>query len=85
MNEEVAIDIEEGKTLIFKVVAVSPPNEEGNCTVFFELNGQPREVVIANRKVAASVIKRPQAEEGKHQARRRAHAGNDCQCESGSR
>jgi pyruvate carboxylase len=63
MNEEVAIDIEEGKTLIFKLVAISPVNVEGNCTVFFELNGQPREVVVANRKVAASVIKRPQAEE----------------------
>ncbi|MCR4319060.1 MAG: hypothetical protein NUV74_01815, partial [Candidatus Brocadiaceae bacterium] len=28
------------------------------------LNGQPREIVIANRKVAVTVIKRPQAEEG---------------------
>lgn len=64
MNEEVAIDIEEGKTLIFKLVAISPVNAEGNCTIFFELNGQPREVVIANRKVAASVTRRPQAEEG---------------------
>ncbi|UJS18708.1 MAG: pyruvate carboxylase [Candidatus Jettenia sp.] len=64
MNEEVAIDIEEGKTLIFKLVAISPSNVEGNCTVFFELNGQPREVVIANRKAAASVTKRPQTEEG---------------------
>ncbi len=63
MNAEVAIDIEEGKTLIFKLVAISPVNAEGNCVVFFEMNGQPREVVVANRKVAASVIKRPQAEE----------------------
>ncbi len=64
MNEEVTIDIEEGKSLIFKLIAISPPNVEGNCTIFFELNGQPREVVIANRKVAASVIRRPRAEEG---------------------
>lgn len=64
MSEEVAIDIEEGKTLILKLVAISPVNADGNCTVFFELNGQPREIVIANRKVAASVIKRPQAEDG---------------------
>jgi pyruvate carboxylase len=63
MSEEIAIDIEEGKTLIFKLVAISPPNEEGNCTVFFEMNGQPREIVIANRKVAVTVVKRPQAEE----------------------
>ena len=64
MNEEVTLDIEEGKTLILKLVAISPVNAEGNCTVFLELNGQPREVVIPNRKVTASVIKRPQAEEG---------------------
>ena len=64
LNEEVAIDIEEGKTLIIKLVAVSPANEEGNCTVFFELNGQPREVIIPNKKVAASVQTRPQAENG---------------------
>ncbi|MEK7289890.1 MAG: pyruvate carboxylase, partial [Planctomycetota bacterium] len=51
-NEEVAIHIEEGKTLIVKVFAISPPNEDGNCAVFFEINGQPREVMIANRKVA---------------------------------
>ena len=63
MNEEVTLDIEEGKTLILKLVAISPVNAEGNCVVFFEMNGQPREVVVANRKVAASVIKRPQAEE----------------------
>lgn len=64
MNEEISIDIEEGKTLILKLVAISPANAEGNCTIFFELNGQPREVVIANRKVAASVTSHPQAEEG---------------------
>ena len=64
LNEEIAIDIEEGKTLIIKLVAVSPANEEGNCTVFFELNGQPREVIIPNKKVAASVQTRPQAEAG---------------------
>lgn len=64
MNEEIYIDIEEGKTLIFKLVAISPANAEGNCTVFFELNGQPREVVIANRKATASVTSHPKAEEG---------------------
>ncbi|MBM4055660.1 MAG: pyruvate carboxylase [Planctomycetes bacterium] len=64
MHEEISIDIEEGKTLILKLVAISPANEDGNCTVFFELNGQPREVVIANRKVAASITRRPKIEEG---------------------
>src|SRR5690606_8554426 len=42
-NEETAIDIEPGKRLILKLTAISEPNEEGERTVFFELNGQPRE------------------------------------------
>jgi len=64
MNEEIALNIEEGKTLIIKLVAISPADEEGNCAVFFELNGQPREVVIPNNKIASSVEKRAQAESG---------------------
>ncbi|NQZ56696.1 MAG: pyruvate carboxylase, partial [Lentisphaeraceae bacterium] len=64
MNEEVSINIEEGKTLIIKLVAISPADAEGNCAVFFELNGQPREVLIPNTKVAATLDKRAQAENG---------------------
>ena len=62
-GEEVSIDIEEGKTLIIKLIAISQPNEEGNCKVFFELNGQPRDVLIPNKKIAASVSVRAQADE----------------------
>ena len=64
LNEEISIDIEEGKTLIIKLVAISPPNAEGECKVFYELNGQPRDVIIANKQIAASVQVRPQAEAG---------------------
>jgi pyruvate carboxylase len=64
IGEEVSIDIEPGKTLIIKLIAISPANAEGNCTVFFELNGQPREIIIANKKVAATVQTRPQAQGG---------------------
>lgn len=64
LNEEISIDIEEGKTLIIKLVAISPPNAEGECKVFYELNGHPRDVIIANKQIAASVQVRPQAETG---------------------
>lgn len=48
-NTETAIDIEPGKRLILKLTAISEPNEEGVRTVFFELNGQPREVTITDK------------------------------------
>jgi pyruvate carboxylase len=41
--------------LIVKLVAVGEPHGDGNRTVFFELNGQPREVEVVDRSLASSV------------------------------
>ncbi|MBL9007318.1 MAG: pyruvate carboxylase [Myxococcales bacterium] len=46
VGEETEVEIERGKTLFIKLVAVSEPNEEGSRTLFFELNGHPREVLV---------------------------------------
>ena len=46
IGEETEVEIERGKTLFIKLVAVSEPNEEGSRTLFFELNGHPREVQV---------------------------------------
>lgn len=47
-REEVAIDIDKGKTLVVRQTGRSElPDEEGKIKVFFELNGQPRTVRIA--------------------------------------
>ncbi|MEK6238323.1 MAG: pyruvate carboxylase, partial [Planctomycetales bacterium] len=45
-GEEVVVDIEEGKTLIVKLITVGEPGADGRRTVFFELNGQPRDVTV---------------------------------------
>jgi pyruvate carboxylase len=59
---ENAFEIEPGKTLIVKLLAVGEPHEDGKRTVFFELNGQPREVEVADRSLASSVIETPKAD-----------------------
>ena len=46
VGEEASFDIEVGKTLIIRFLTVSDPHPDGMRTVFFELNGQPREVTI---------------------------------------
>ena len=50
-NEEFAVDIERGKTLIIKYLTVSEPHADGTRTVFFELNGQPREVSVLDNSL----------------------------------
>mgnify|MGYP001416711344 CR=1 FL=1 len=47
-REEIAIDIDKGKTLVVRQTGRSEaPDEEGKIKVFFELNGQPRAARIA--------------------------------------
>ncbi len=56
------VEIEPGKTLIVKLIAVGEPHEDGVRTVFFELNGQPREVEVVDRSLAGSVREAPMAD-----------------------
>ncbi|MDP9011171.1 MAG: pyruvate carboxylase [Pseudomonadota bacterium] len=55
-GQEINIDLERGKTLIVRYVTTSDAHEDGTRTVFFELNGQPRPVRVADR---SQVAKRP--------------------------
>jgi len=61
-GQEISIDLERGKTLIVRFVAMSETHEDGTRTVFFELNGQPREIRIADRSQVPKHPPRRQAE-----------------------
>jgi pyruvate carboxylase len=61
-GEEVTLDIEEGKTLIVRFLTAGEPREDGTRTVFFELNGQPREVNVPDRSLEATLHKHPKAD-----------------------
>jgi len=64
-GDEVSIEIEPGKTLIVKFLTVGEPQPDGRRVVYFELNGQPREVVVVDKSLDATAVKgRPKAEVG---------------------
>ena len=65
-GEETSIDIEAGKTLIIKFLTVGEPHEDGRRLVFFELNGQPREVLVLDKALTGQggAGRRPKAEPG---------------------
>nr|WP_321445164.1 pyruvate carboxylase [uncultured Cohaesibacter sp.] len=61
-GEQISAEIDPGKTLEIRMLAVGETNEEGDAKVFFELNGQPRAIRVPDRQVKASSAKRPKAE-----------------------
>jgi pyruvate carboxylase len=63
-GEEIGVEIEKGKTLIIKFLTVGDPHSDGKRVVFFELNGQPREVMVQDQSLGASKEQRPKAEPG---------------------
>ena len=63
-GEEISAEIDPGKTLEIRMQATSDTNEDGEVKVFFELNGQPRVIRVADRVVKASAAQRPKAEAG---------------------
>ena len=62
VGEEVSVDIEPGKTLIVKLVAVGGLTPDGHRMVYFELNGQPREVVVRDLSADVTEEARPMAD-----------------------
>jgi len=60
--QEVPIEIEPGKTLAVKFLTVGDPDPDGLVTVFFELNGQPREVKVPDRKRGVVKVERAKAD-----------------------
>lgn len=55
-REEFAVEIETGKTLIIKYLTTSQPHADGTRTVFFELNGQPRDVTVVDHSEESDTL-----------------------------
>ncbi|WP_066176335.1 pyruvate carboxylase [Bacillus marinisedimentorum] len=62
LGEEINVEIEQGKTLIVKLISIGEAQLDGTRTVYFELNGQPREVVVKDESVKTAVTARPKAD-----------------------
>lgn len=61
LGEELQVKIEEGKTLLVKLVAIGQPQADGTRVIYFEMNGQPREVTIKDKNIQSSVVEKRKA------------------------
>jgi pyruvate carboxylase len=62
LGEEIEVEIETGKTLIVKLISIGQPQANGTRIVYFELNGQPREVVIKDESIKSTVASKIKAD-----------------------
>jgi pyruvate carboxylase len=62
-KEEMAVEIDKGKTLVIQLTGRNDVDAEGMAHLFFELNGQPRPVHVPKAGMAAKKA-HPKAEEG---------------------
>ncbi|KAI1661286.1 pyruvate carboxylase [Daldinia decipiens] len=65
IGEEFHVELEKGKVLILKLLAVGPLSENtGQREVFYEMNGEVRQVTVDDKKASVENISRPKANPG---------------------
>ena len=67
-GEEIAVEIEPGKTLIIRYLTKGSPAADGTRTVFFELNGHPRDVTIRDLSLEAEGVESREQADGENPA-----------------
>ncbi len=55
VNEEISVEIAPGKTLFVKLISIGDADVEGRRTVFYELNGMPRESQVVDKSLKVEV------------------------------
>jgi pyruvate carboxylase len=61
-DQEITVSIEAGKTLVIKFLTIGEPHPDGTRTLFFELNGQPREINVRDRALRILAPAHPKAD-----------------------
>ena len=63
IGEEFNVELEQGKVLILKLLAVGPLSENtGQREVFYEMNGEVRQVTIDDKQASVENVSRPKAD-----------------------
>jgi pyruvate carboxylase len=65
IGEEFHVELERGKVLILKLLAVGPLSEQtGQREVFYEMNGEVRQVTVDDQHAAVESVRRPKVDPG---------------------
>lgn len=62
LAQELHVEIERGQGLVIRLVAIGDPDVEGKRAIFFDLNGQPRRIVVHDRTLGIQIQQRAKAD-----------------------
>lgn len=63
LGEELEVEIEQGKKLLIKLESISEPRSDATRVIYFEMNGQPREIIIKDKSITSEVPQLLQADD----------------------
>ena len=61
-GEAISVELEEGKILFIRLNQIGDADSQGRRTLYFELNGQPREVVVQDHSSGKTMVLNRKAE-----------------------
>jgi len=61
-DQEITVSIEAGKSLVVKFLTIGEAHPDGTRTLFFELNGQPREINVRDHALRIVAPSHPKAD-----------------------
>ena len=62
LGQEIHVEIERGQGLVIRLVAIGDADAEGKRAVFFDLNGQPRRIVVDDRTLGVQIERHAKAD-----------------------
>ncbi len=62
IGKEVSLEFAPGKSIIIILLGISRPREDGTRTLFYEVNGEPRNITVADKSLTTKVKKNPKAD-----------------------
>src|SRR5699024_11540072 len=62
LGEEIEVEIEQGKTLFIRLASISEPRHDGTRVMYFELNGQSREIIIKDKSIKTDIVELPKVD-----------------------
>jgi pyruvate carboxylase len=67
MGEDTTIEIDRGKTLLIRLLSITPADDKGNRTVFFKLNGQTRAIELQDKSIKVERVENRKADKSNAQ------------------
>ncbi|MBC1406210.1 biotin/lipoyl-binding protein, partial [Listeria welshimeri] len=58
LGETIQVELEKGKILLIKLNSIGEPIADGTRVIYFELNGQPREINVQDFNAQSTVVAR---------------------------